>query len=324
MKICFISHSAVSERQQLFYKECSKHAEVLVLAPSKWGNFVTNNEDKGNYHLRAFPVRNEGDVFNWLFDPIAYSAVEEFKPDIIYYQGDVRLSKGNDGSLRVNQVIVSKHWAKALGCRFVLFFWENLRYPTFDEKEFCKGCDFLIAGNTSGKLMYGANIVMPQCGVDLTAFYPRDKKRKVIFVGRNTPEKGVMYIRKAYPEVELFHNLNYNEVPQVMGEANILVSFPYDTESWAEQWLSYSVVEGCSSGCLVIASNTPSLAEYAEHSPIQLVPMHDWQKLKEKIEYFLSHDEERERLAKLSVEFAQQFSNENMAKKLIKTFEVLL
>ncbi len=313
MKICCISHSNIALRQQKFWKEFSKLAEVLVISPKQIGKLQAHNETQGNYELFTDDIIDGQNMQTYYFTPKTFEKIQLFKPDIIYQQNDV-------GSV---QCIISQQWAKMLGAEYVQYCWENVRYPTPEQDLFLKRCDLIIAGSEEAKEIHGANYILPQVGIDYKEFSSifSEKKYDVLFLGRNDPLKGIEYIKQAYPDTVFMTDIPYDTVPLVLSQTRIFVTYPHENDYWAEQWLSYAVVEAMASGCCVITSDTKSVKSWAKDSPIILVPMHNPEKLKEEIIGLLGN---RNRQAELSLEcqkFSQQFDNKVIAQKLYKIFE---
>ena len=315
-----VSHSNCAKRQQEFWKSFSKYADVLVVSPMKWGNKEVKDElftqPNGNiYRLLTGKCYNEGDMNSYYFDNFVYNEICNFNPDIIYQQNEVYS----------NQAFLSQSWAKSLGAKYVLFCWENIRQLNDRDKKFLENCDLVICGSEDSRVLYKGNLVLPQVGIDTNKFKSSEEKRyDVLYLGRYAPEKGVAYIKAAYPDTTFICSADYEYVPEALSKAKIFVSYPFDISQWKEQWISYSVAEAMASGCAVIMSDTSSAKEYLKDSPVILVPMQREDLLKEAIYTLLQNDEEIKARGKACREWVKQFDNDIMSKKLYEIFKVLI
>ena len=116
MRIAIVAHSNVAERQRLFWRELSKHADVLVISPERWINGLTTFSVKeGQYEVFAtkiyFPDKITNPINEFWFGPETFLKLQEFKPDIIYNQQETY-------SL---QSIISQQWANQLMAKYVTF-----------------------------------------------------------------------------------------------------------------------------------------------------------------------------------------------------------
>lgn len=312
MKICLISHSNCAKRQQAFGKTLSNYADVLMLCPTTWGKYKNDNFKENNFEIFCEKVQNVGDMYRYRFSDLAFQKIKEFAPDVIYQQNDVQCL----------QPKVSLQWAKQLGCRYVQFCWENLQKPTPEEQEFLKQCDLIIAGNDQAAAFHSTNFIMPQVGIDIDRFIPQEKEEiDVLFIGRMVPEKGIEYIREAYPDTIFVSDVPYDDVPAIMAKAKIFVTAPYDTPQWCEQFAPYSVIESMACGVPVITTNTASVKYWLGDSPAILVPMQDSKFLRIAIKELLENDALREGMSKQSRVFAESFSNDNIAAELVNLFK---
>jgi len=312
MKICLISHSNAAPRQQAFGKALSQYADVLMLCPTTWGKHHNESKKENNFEIFCEEVQNAGDMSRYCFSDLAFQKIKEFAPDVIYQQNDIQC----------NQPKVSLQWANQLGCRYVQFCWENIKRPTDKEKEFLKLCDLVIAGNDEAAEFHGTGYIIPQVGIEIERFAPQEKKEiDVLFLGRMVPEKGIQYIKEAYPDTVFLSDVPYEEVPTVMAKAKIFVSAPYDTPGWKEQFAAYSSIEAMACGVPVITTNTASVKYWLHSSPALLVPMKDSESLRECILHLLEYESERQALSKDSRHFAEQFDNDRVARLIIHTFQ---
>lgn len=315
MKVCIISHSNVAPRQQAFWKSFSTYADVLVLSPKQWGRHKVESSQEDKYEIFTDNVANAGDMFRYYFSPLAFQKINEFQPDIIYNQND----------LSCDQTIISQQWAQQIGSKFVLFCWENIKHPSDQGWQLLHESDLIICGNAEAKKLHGGNVILPQVGISCHDFKPNEKKDiDVLYLGRAVPEKGIEYIKEAYPNVTIVSDAPYAEVPTIMGRTKIFVSYPYDTPQWKEQFAAYSNIEALASGCVVITSDTAAIKEWLGKSPSIVLPMKRADLLKALIESLLRHDDFRKEIGKKSVEFVKKFDNDVIAQKLYKIFDTLV
>ncbi|MDO8623139.1 MAG: glycosyltransferase [archaeon] len=314
MKLAVLSHSNINLRQQLFWKEFSKFAEVLVVSPREWNGQIAINDKDGNYELFTSDVENKGNMRFYYFHGDAFKKVSNFNPDIIFHQGEFYTTMCD----------LSQQLAKTLRCKFVNFCWDNINLPDKKSLKLIKKTDLNICGNEDCKKLYHGDIVLPQVGINVEDFKSgKDKEFDVIYVGREDKTKGIEYIKWAYPDTKFFHNIQYAEVPEIMGKSKILVNFPYDTNFWKEQFAPFSVIEAMSCGCVIITSNTSSVSEWLKDSPAIFVPMHNKEKLRDEIRNLLVNEKRLKKLSEQSIEFAKRFDNKVVAENLYKNLKVI-
>lgn len=312
LRIACLSHSNISPRQQKFWATFSKFGDSLVVMPKRWGKFVGRNHREANTEFFTADCHNNENMMEYLFAPSVFNKLKEWKPDVIYYQGEHYTS----------QAKLSKLWARQLGCKYVQFCWETLHKPTIDQQEFLNDCDLIICGSEKSRVLHNGHIVIPQVGIETKEFYSSSfKKYGVLFLGRNDKRKGVEYIKEAYPNTTFFHDAEYGDVPKILSHTKVFVSFPYTENGWEEQWMSYSVAEAMASGCSVVTSDSDCVKEYLKDSPVSLVPMRDSFSLGIAIKHAL--DNYSENTAKENINFAEQFDNEKVGFELNKNIGVL-
>ncbi|MDP2672026.1 MAG: glycosyltransferase [Candidatus Daviesbacteria bacterium] len=320
MRICVVSHSNVALRQQLFWKEFSKHAEVLVISPERWVNGLeTTSEKNGNYELFTskiyLPQGSQMPMAHYTFPPEVFFKIEQFKPDIIYNQQETYC----------NQSMISQQWAKQLGCKYVQFSWENIRYPTTAEQVYLRNCDLIICGNTESKELCGGNIILPQAGISLERFYVADNKDiDVLYLGRKDESKGLSFIKSAYPDTTFIHDASYDEVPGYLSRAKVVVNFPTDGLNWKEQFSPFSIIESMASGCAPIVSKSSAPWEWLKDGPVTFVPQQDTEALRSAIDEMLKNADLLEKLSDEALEFVKRFGNGVVAEKLFQCFKVVL
>jgi len=319
MRIAIISHSTVDLRQQLFYEEFN----VLALSPKIWRHQRATNKKMGNYELVTFPVSNAGNANVYTFPEMAYERIKEFNPDIIYTQNEPWQW----------QTARSMRWAKRLGCKHVIFTWENLPMPVqASERKVITESDLIVCGNQGArKRMWQyakKTTILPQVGVDCSLFKKMPEIGKVadlVFVGRKTPEKGynmILDISNGY-SVYIPPNLPYEEMPSVYNRALIHVAPSYALPRWMEQNSPFSNVEALACEVPCITTRSGAIPEYLEDCRgAVLIPEKDEEALKDAIDHLLSDKEGLKEMGRDGREWVlENYSNEVIAKKLIESLE---
>lgn len=323
MRIAIISHSTVDLRQQLFYEELSKHADVLALSPKMWRHQRASDKKLDNYELVTFPVPNAGNANTYTFPELAYEWIKEFNPDIIYTQNEPWQW----------QTARSMRWAKRLRCKHVIFTWENLPMPIQpDERKTIMEADLIVCGNQGArKRMWQyakKTTIIPQVGVDCSLFRRMPEIGKVadlVFVGRKTPEKGynmILDISNEHPTI-IPPTYPYEEMPYVYNEALIHVAPSYALPQWAEQNAPFCNVEALACEVPCVTTRSGAIPEYLEDCRgAVLIPEKDEKALKDTIDLLLSDKEVLKDMGKNGREWVlKNYSNEVIAKKLTEWLE---
>ena len=315
IKICVISHSNVHLRQILFFKELSKHGEILVISPQKWGSLKCNSVKDGNFEIFTDVVTNEGNMKSYCISDKSIQRIFEFKPDLIYHQGETYFFMAN----------ICRELAKRINCKLVNFCWENIRKPPREEVSFLKECDLVIAGNSESQKLNNADIVMPQVGIGTGLFCNKNIKKEydVVYVGREDVAKGTNYIKEAFPKTKFISGIDYDDVPLEMNKSKLFVTYPYDTLYWIEQF-NYSIAEALACEVPVICSNSGAIPQWYGNSGAVIIEQKNPNLLKEKISEMLSDYDKLSDLKKKGRKFVEQnYSNKILAKKLFNIFKTL-
>jgi len=306
-KACIVGHSLIDLRQKLFCEELRKQGlDVLEIYPRRW----FHQEREG-----GFDVDFKKGIAGYTFPGEAYRKIKEFSPDLIYSMSELWQA----------QSPISSYWAKNLGTPVIFFVWDNLcNQPALLSS---RDIDLLIAGNKDAAKLHNADVVLPQVGIDPELFRPMpeiEKEYDLVFVGRDTPEKGTQIIREV---MEYRQNLkllwrkeflDYDQLPAFLNRAKIHLSPSIDTPHWKEQAGNYSNLEALACGLCVITSDSAAIVEWLDGCPtVEFVPQND---------VF----EFRRRIPSRSIEIAKgrgrewikaRYSNEVVARQLIKAFE---
>ena len=318
MRVCIVGHSLVDLRQVLFCEELQKQGvDVLEIFPMRWHH---------QYRPGSFNVDYKKGIAGYTFPKRAYRKIEEFSPDIIYSMTE----------LWQRQAYVSLGWASALAVHIAYFVWENIRshvpirglnlvrnYYHHHYSYYHRASALIIAGNREAAKIHCADAVLPQVGIDTELFCPMDEIRKefdLVFVGRDTPEKGTETIKEAVRGLDtkiLWRKgfLDYNQLPAFFNRAKIHLSPSVDVPFWREQAGNYSNVESLSCGLSVVTSNSAAIVEWLDGCPsVTFVPQNDATALREAIQRIETPGRGREWVK-------EKYSNEVVAKRLIEIFE---
>lgn len=262
MKIAVISHSQVHPRQYLFFGYMSRSdIKILQIYPSSWGPLKREG---------GFPVSFEGNMALYTFPPAALNLLQDFKPDIIYYQGEWWSRQG----------LLSLGWAQQLNSKFSIFCWENLRQVESEEqKAILRGAAVVVCGNWEARSIVREyakwTVRIPQVGLDTDLFKPMnvEKKYDLLYIGRPAPEKGLEYVRRVAEKLGLTYSFGegytpYTDLPRVYNSAKVFVMFSYAIPEWKEQFLPYASAEALSCGLPVVSSNTGSIPEWGGQAPM--------------------------------------------------------
>ena len=314
MRLAIVGHSLASPRQAIFCDAIRALGhEVLEVYPSRW-----HQESRAG----GFEVENEGSMQFFTFGFDAFRQVHEWNPDLIYSMSEFWQAQSK----------VSAVWAKRLRVPLAYFFWENLRLPTPEQAGLIKGASLVVCGNRAAKdIVCGYNpnaVVIPQVGIDTEIFRPLGSQKDIdmLNVGRQIPEKGIEYIRRAHPQTVFIHGIGFNELPEVYNRAKIFVSFPYDTSTWVEQAGNYVNVEALSCGVPVVTSDAGTIPEWLGGcGGTVILPQKDGEALKKTIEELLPDDERRAYMGEAGRDWVERnMSKEVIAKRLMDAVEAQL
>ena len=295
MKILVIGHSIAHYRQRKMWEWIAEqgHKVVAFCLPS-YADEVYEPVVKGSYELVLAPPIGTEEFWHW---PQIPQIIKDVDPDIIMcYQEPFSYVAWH----------VMKN-AKLFNKPFVLFTWENIRkafpQPTRQmESDVLKEANLVIAGNSdAGRICLekGAKRVEVclQTGLDTNLFIPYPKlqitdkvePKKLLFVGRMVPEKGIELILKAFdklPEnfvlkfvggrgsmdelvkqhkefgkrITLEPWVDHTKLPDFYNWADMTLVPSMDTKMWVEQ-CGYVIGESLLCDTPVLSSYSKSIVE---------------------------------------------------------------
>lgn len=325
MKIVLISHSNVALRQQLFAEELSKHADILCVAPERWGAHRTSQKSMSvagfSYELFPSEIMGNGSIYTYLWSSEALLKIQNFRPDIIYCMAEWN-------SLAARELY---GLSREIGCKFVLFTWENIRKPNPDEAVFLKKCNVVVCGNSDAQnicMEAGARTFrLVQVGIDSGHF--RDvsdgsRPYDIVFIGRNVPEKGIAYVKKLAEDglkVLICHDVPYLKIPAKLSSAKVCVVPSIDMPMWREQFPS-AIAESLMVGTPVVAFDSGNMKEhYGDCMNVYFSPQENYTILKQLINGCINSGDLREKLGLAARQWAvENFDNKVIAEKLMEAF----
>ena len=328
MRLATVSHSHISLRQQLFFKELARQGhEILMLAPGQWHNLRTQDEDLqfpvvGDFQLRT--CRHIGGDNIYTFQLLgAKDLIKDFEPEWLYIQQEPESMLAQE----------SIGWAKELGCKFTLFTWQNIHFQ--GSYEVLKNSDLVICGNPEAEALVKPwnphTALILQVGVDTDHFQARPNVARdieVAYVGRVAPEKGLPYVQRAWPTVRILEWKDFLELPWWYSQIQVVVAYSQDVPWWKEQAPNYVVLEALSCGCKAVVSDTKAMSYWLKGCPsVVVVEGHDQPDdtlrmervvaLKSGIRYALESEIRNEGRQWV----IDRFSNPIVAKKLLEVLE---
>ena len=158
-------------------------------------------------------------------------------------------------------------------------------------------------------------------GIDLTRFsrkvhkvykVRKVQKVRVLFVGRDVPEKGLKDLRGSIKHliepnsVELLvaGNIPYEKMPEVYALADIFVMPSKTTKTWEEQY-GMVLIEAMASGLPILAYRSGAIPELLGSAGI-LVPEGNLTKLSKELEKLVASSQMRKKLGKLARKRAEK------------------
>lgn len=263
MKIAVIGHSMVAVRQQMFFREVANQGhDVLVIGPGEWGQLrataVEINLPNGSYRYQ--PCRHFGsDIYKFSFLN-AKEFIEDFDPDWLYVQQEPGSGLAHDAS----------GWRAG---KRAIFTWENISIKG-NADFILPDYDLVVCGNPKAEYLvkpHNPNTkLLLQVGVNTDHFQSRPTVSRSInvgYIGRQCEEKGLPYLKEAWPTFSWCPWTEFNLLPWRYSEMKVLVAFSQDVPFWREQAPNYVVLEALSCGCNVVISDTAAMKSWLEGTP---------------------------------------------------------
>lgn len=257
MKLAVVSHSLVAERQSWFFDWLGTQpgVEVMKVAPNVWGNYS---------RTWGYPVVHSGNMTGYEFEEDAFTALDRFKPDVIYVQ--------QEAYCRVTGQMI--RWAKRSGAKLALFVWDNI--TNYDQpfwvRNILHDCDLVVCGNYEAEaLVRQFNPKVLRCiqvGVPTDVFVPLGRPVKdVIFQGRMAEEKGYKVLQRAdgrhfsilWPQPN--QGSLYADLVVRYNDARVIAAPSIDTPTWKEQHAGYATLEALSCGLYAVTTNSACIVD---------------------------------------------------------------
>ena len=326
MRIATVSHSHIAHRQQWFFQEIAKQGhDVLMIAPGQWGNlratahsFLSHGGAKSTFDFVTCRHVFGDNLYTYRFLG-AKEAIERFDPDWLYVQQE-------PGSVIATEAISWKAKKRAI------FTWENIELR---DTEILKRYDLVVCGNPDSLELvrpHNPNVLLDlQVGIDVGHFCARpgvERSIKVAYIGRRIPEKGLPYLIRAWPTVQLLDWQDYLMLPWSYSQVDTVVAYSQDVPHWKEQAPNYIALEALSCGCKVVTSDTSAMKYWLEGCPgVVVAEGHEQRDGLLRPERISSLRESIERSTSLKVgdsgrDFVKRkFSNKGIAEELICCLE---
>ena len=316
MKISVIGHDQISPRQYLLWKKVNDLglAEVQVLAPERWREEVADPK-----YVTPVETLYAGDIQRYMM--IVEGKIIDFKPDWIVSMTEQWRQ----------QTFINYQIAKWQGIKFACFRWENIRIDDslsepmrMIQRLVLDNADLLICGNKEAEEITKSQSKQPtvrllETGIDTDTFKPVNVKKKfdVLYVGRQTPEKGLNTIKKACEGLNLHindGNTPYDKLPELMSSARVGVVGSIDQPGWKEQ-CCFVIGEMLACGLPVVSTNAGSIPEIWG-DVVWVVPQNDAEIMRRAILAEISrvNSETAKDFARYSPVWVQEhYSNERLA-----------
>ena len=375
-RVLVISHAAVVPAYRRKFAEAARQSpdiHFVVVTPHEWiegGRRVRGGgEHDGNYWVQPFPAILAGKQYGHIYRSLGRLMLE-VKPSLIHLEEE-------PPSLVAWQVCYLRQ--KLVSRSSLIFFtWENLApawsgwrallYPRIESRVW-QASNAAIAGTQMAKDLlemrgYQKRVfVLPQVGIDINHFSPRDgysvKERLGLtppvigFAGRLIPEKGVQDLVKAVGALQagsllvvgsgsgrfvkelndlarsvrakLFHveAVPHEMMPEFLSAMDVLVLPSRTSRTWAEQF-GRVMLEAMSCGVPVIASQTGAITEVGGEA-ILSYPEGDVQALADCLERVLHDENLRASLSAAGRERVMRlFCNEVVTTRLLNIYSEFL
>lgn len=270
LKVAYISHSLVAQRQAFFAAELERQLErdggkLLQVYPNRWHHL-----ERGG----GFDVSGVGDLASFCFPASAWMAVKWFRPDVMLVQQEAYSRTAGDAAVI----------AKEIGAKLVIFSWENASPPLGEAEVVLRKAAARVYGNGDAfelgesLLKPGITRILPQVGFDPDIFTPVavDQSFDVLFCGRKgDPMKGEAILDAAVEgegwRVGKTHEMGfaaYEELAARYSSAVVQCVPSLDVPGRArEQFAPAVTIEGLLCGLPVVTTDQAAIVEWTNECP---------------------------------------------------------
>ncbi|MBS1988041.1 glycosyltransferase family 4 protein [Candidatus Dependentiae bacterium] len=364
MKVLIISHTYISAINRDKWKVLAqRHPDITltVVFPTQWENILfsydikqpeLDQEKMSNCSFLAIPAYNIGNEVRYCYHTKKLlTLLKDCKPDLVHVeQGATALSFA--------QVILCCKFLR-LKPRFTFFTWINWRpqkslgdlvFWNFVRRWNLRNVHGGFTGNhDAAKILQEDGFtkpicVLPQLGISLKKFHPappteKNNSKRIGYVGRLVPEKGVHLLLKAFDQVsrshpdwelvfvgrgpeqamlhESIHDLGlskrvtiinpvpHEEVANLMRSFSLFVLPPCDTPGWKEQF-GHVLIEAMACGIPILASNAGEIPNVVGDAGI-IFEQKNLEDLTQKLAHLIKDSALRETLAQAGLKRVEKF-----------------
>ena len=361
MQVLLISKACVAAAYRRKAEEVARlGVELTLVVPPSWRTagatqHLEPSSDQG-YRLVVLPIALNGHFHLYWFRGLS-ALVLRLRPEIVHVEEEPYNIA----------TFLAVGAARRAGAKALFFTWQNIRrhYPppfALFERYCYRSSAGAIAGSQDAlavlraKGYRGPAWVLPQFGVDLSLFAPRELEPACFtigYVGRLVPEKGVHLLLQAAaglpgqwkvlvvgagPErgrlaalAERLHiagrvsfepPVRSAEVAQVLHRMSCLVLPSVTRQNWREQF-GRVLVEAMACGVPVVGSSSGEIPNVIGEAGL-VFPEGDVGALRAMLAALQTDAQLRVRLAQAGVARAQLFAHERIARETVHAYEALL
>ncbi len=310
MNIIIIGHTyiaPINRKKWVTIAQLYPTINITVIFPNKWTTTLFDHvaDISDEYYLPncrfvALDARKAGNELLYSYKTYQlYRIMREAKPTIIHVEqgcSAISYAQANIIGKMLNSQVTSLFFTWINWEQKESFKHRLLLHP-IEQLNLASAHGAIVGNHDAGIILQKKNFskpiyIIPQLGVDTDIFkpdpQPRSGKKRVGFVGRFTPEKGILTLLAAFADLAylfpdwdlvfigkgshkeqleqaiLHHNLHersfiidpvpHEQVAGLINNIDILVLPSYDTPHWREQF-GHVIVEAMACGVAVIGSN---------------------------------------------------------------------
>ena len=304
MRVAVVSHTYViqANRGKVEFLARLPGLEVLVVVPNKWRNrdigqrFVAETSQPGPLRVVPLPAWSFGSGSLITYAAVAlWRQLRRFRPDVVHLEEE-------PWSVAALELCLI---CRMLGTQLTFFTWENTERRLLQPLRVIRGWTLLraraaVAGSAKGKALLERQgftrpvIVLPQLGVDTSAFRPANSAAQGIvvgYVGRLVSQKGLQVLLEAVARLpsavrmmvvgngplkdeflkkarelglngrlELHEGAPHDQVPRFLEQMSVLVLPSLTTPTWREQF-GHVLIEAMACGVPVVGSDSGAIPE---------------------------------------------------------------